>query len=172
MCSIQVVDDCLCQFQLQKRRYLRTDRTFEKPPAADQSILRLEQQTRGETPTFPHFVFLYPSSSDWTNCIVYFLDCGDQSAIYLAAIERRALVSGYLAETMCSLNIPLNQTYEKGNTIIHYLAIWGDEFNDVLRYLVRIRTADNKPAFDLNARNHTGTAYKSIFLKFEMSFFF
>ena len=73
---------------------------------------------------------------------------------------------------MCSLNIPLNQTYEKGNTIIHYLAIWGDEFNDVLRYLVRIRTADNKPAFDLNARNHTGTAYKSIFLKFEMSFFF
>ena len=76
--------------------------------------------------------------------------------MYLAASERRPLVAGYLAETMSALRIPLNQTYEKGNTIIHYLSMWGDEFFEVLRYLVRVRTPDNKLAFDLNARNHTG----------------
>ncbi|XP_046437513.1 uncharacterized protein LOC124188739 [Daphnia pulex] len=79
-----------------------------------------------------------------------------ETALYLAASERRPLVAGYLAETMSALRIPLNQTYEKGNTVIHYLAMWGDEFYEVLRYLVRVRTPDNKLAFDLNARNHTG----------------
>ena len=83
-----------------------------------------------------------------------------QSALFLAASERRPLVAGYLAETMSALRIPLNQTYEKGNTLIHYLSMWGDEFNEVLRYLVRIKTPDDKMAFDLNARNHTGTPKK------------
>lgn len=80
----------------------------------------------------------------------------------MAASERRPLVAGYLAETMSALRIPLNQTYEKGNTLIHYLAIWGDDFNEVLRYLVRIRTPDDKIAFDLNARNHTGQHFTNL----------
>lgn len=79
-----------------------------------------------------------------------------ETALFLAASERRPLVAGYLAETMSALRIPLNQTYEKGNTVIHYLAMWGDDYNEVLRYLVRVRAVDNKLAFDLNARNHTG----------------
>lgn len=57
---------------------------------------------------------------------------------------------------MATLRIPLNQTYQKGNTIIHYLAMWGDECSEVLQYLVRVRTPDDKPAFDLNALNHMG----------------
>lgn len=79
--------------------------------------------------------------------------------MFLAASERRPLVAGYLAETMSALRIPLNQTYEKGNTVIHYLAMWGDDYNEVLRYLVRVRAVDNKLAFDLNARNHTGKMF-------------
>jgi hypothetical protein len=86
--------------------------------------------------------------------------------LYLAASERRPLVAGYLAETMSALRIPLNQTYEKGNTIIHYLSMWGDEFFEVLRYLVRVRTPDNKLAFDLNSRNHTGKKKKFFFREF------
>lgn len=98
------------------------------------------------------------SDPNWQKAHLFSLRLIDfsQTALYLAASERRPLVAGYLAETMSALRIQLNQTYEKGNTLIHYLAIWGDEFNQVLSYLVRVRTPDDKLAFDLNARNHTG----------------
>lgn len=79
-----------------------------------------------------------------------------QTALFLAACERRPLVAGYLAETMAALRIPLNQLHQKGNTLVHYLAMWGDECSEVLQYLVRVRTADDRPAFDLNILNHMG----------------
>ena len=79
-----------------------------------------------------------------------------QSALLLAALENRQLVAGYLAETMSILGVPLSQTYQKGNTIVHYLAKWGDEFAAVLKYLIRVRRLDGSLAFDLDARNHEG----------------
>jgi len=74
----------------------------------------------------------------------------------LAAAENRPLVAGYLAETMASLGIRLNQSYEKGNTVIHHLAKYGDEYATVLEYLIRIKQPNGCPAFDLDARNHEG----------------
>ncbi len=74
----------------------------------------------------------------------------------MAAAENRPLVAGYLAETMASLGIRLNQSYEKGNTVIHHLAKYGDEYATVLEYLIRIKQPNGCPAFDLDARNHEG----------------
>jgi len=80
-----------------------------------------------------------------------------ETALYLAAWQRRALMTGYLAETMTSLSIPLDQTYDdKGNSIIHCVAIWGDHYSHVLEYLIRIATSGASGAFDLNATNHRG----------------
>jgi len=78
-----------------------------------------------------------------------------ETAIYLAAAEHRPLVCGYLAETMSALRIPMNQSYQKGNSLIHEISSWGDDA--VLQYLLRVRTDDNSaPAFDLNATNREG----------------
>lgn len=62
---------------------------------------------------------------------------------------------------MAALRITLNQTYQKGNTLVHYLAMWGDECAEVLQYLVRVRTASDKPALDLNVLNHMGNNSES-----------
>ena len=76
--------------------------------------------------------------------------------MYLAALELRPLVAGYVAETMSSLGLSLNQTFQKGDSLIHNVVTWGDEYNQVLRYLLRVKMPDGRPAFDINARNHTG----------------
>ena len=66
-------------------------------------------------------------------------------------------MAGYLAETMASLSIPLNQTYDDmGNSIIHCVATWGDNYSHVLEYLIRIGTSGTCATFDLNATNHRG----------------
>ena len=81
----------------------------------------------------------------------------------MAAAENRPLVAGYLAETMASLGIRLNQSYEKGNTVIHHLAKYGDEYATVLEYLIRIKQPNGCPAFDLDARNHEGMTLFTFF---------
>ena len=64
---------------------------------------------------------------------------------------------------MASLGIRLNQSYEKGNTVIHHLAKYGDEYATVLEYLIRIKQPNGCPAFDLDARNHEGMTLFTFF---------
>ena len=86
-----------------------------------------------------------------------------QTALYLAASQKRALMAACLAETMVKLNVSTDQEYNNnGDTLIHCVTMWGDDYSHVLEYLIRIpKLADHsnqtfQTAFDLNRTNHQG----------------
>lgn len=84
----------------------------------------------------------------------------NHSALLLACMymPNQPLVARFIAESLQNINHDLNEVYENGNTIIHWLAERGDAYLNVLVELLSMQETAGHPCFDINRHNHsTGT---------------
>lgn len=79
-----------------------------------------------------------------------------QSALLLACMfmNKQPVVARFIAEALLEQGAPVNEVYKKGNTLLHHLCAWGDEYLGVLVELLSMRDAQGRPCFDINQHNH------------------
>lgn len=79
-----------------------------------------------------------------------------QSAFFLACMfmYNQPVAVRFIAETLVEINSPINEVYNKGNTLLHYLCAWGDIYLDVVVELLSMKDSQGRPYFDVNRHNH------------------